>query len=309
MVSLPGEEAEKARALEGLQSAAGFLRSRAARALSTRIVPELHFELDRGLAARRAHQPAARRAPARGAELIGAVLVDKPAGLTSHDVVRRVRRVLGTRAAGHTGTLDPFATGLLVVLVGRATRLARFVEAEAKTYLATARLGVRDRDRRPHGRAAGRAGRSLHGLRGGGARPRWRRFAGEQRQRPPRYSAKHVGGERSYRLARRGRGGRPRRDDGHRAPDRAVGYAPPDAGLPGHGERRHLHPRAGPRPGRAARRRRAPGGAPPRGDRRAAGGGGGDRSTGSTPAAVLPLRARARPPARARAGRAERGSR
>ena len=70
------------------------------------------------------------------------MLVDKPSGLTSHDVVARVRRALKTRAAGHTGTLDPFATGLLVVLVGRATRLARFVEAQDKTYLATARLGV-----------------------------------------------------------------------------------------------------------------------------------------------------------------------
>ena len=57
--------------------------------------------------------------------------------------MQRVRRVVGTRAVGHTGTLDPFATGLLVVLVGRATRLARFVEAQPKTYLATARLGVR----------------------------------------------------------------------------------------------------------------------------------------------------------------------
>ena len=70
------------------------------------------------------------------------MLVDKPAGLTSHDVVQRVRRMLNIRAVGHTGTLDPFATGLLVVLVGRATRLARFVEAQAKTYLATARLGI-----------------------------------------------------------------------------------------------------------------------------------------------------------------------
>ena len=71
------------------------------------------------------------------------MLVDKPAAMTSHDVVQRVRRVLGTRSAGHTGTLDPFATGLLVVLLGRATRLARFVEAQSKTYLATARFGIR----------------------------------------------------------------------------------------------------------------------------------------------------------------------
>ncbi len=129
--------------------------------------------------------------------------MDKPAGPTSHDVVQRVRRVLKTRAVGHTGTLDPFATGLLVVLVGRATRLARFVEAEAKTYLATARLGVAtdtdDATGAPLGPPAdlselteARVAEALAG------------FAGEQRQRPPRYSAKHVDGERSYRLARRG---------------------------------------------------------------------------------------------------------
>jgi tRNA pseudouridine55 synthase len=129
--------------------------------------------------------------------------VDKPAGPTSHDVVHRIRRVLKTRAVGHTGTLDPFATGLLVVLLGRATRLARFVEAEAKTYLATARLGVAtdtdDATGAPLGPPAdlselteARVAEALAG------------FAGEQRQRPPLYSAKHVDGERSYRLARRG---------------------------------------------------------------------------------------------------------
>ena len=74
--------------------------------------------------------------------------MDKPAGPTSHAAVQRVRRALRTKQAGHTGTLDPFATGLLVVLVGRATRLARFVESEAKTYLATARLGIRTADER-----------------------------------------------------------------------------------------------------------------------------------------------------------------
>jgi tRNA pseudouridine55 synthase len=131
------------------------------------------------------------------------VLIDKPAGLTSHDVVQRVRRVLRTRAVGHTGTLDPFATGLLVVLVGRATRLARFVESESKTYLATARLGVAtdtdDRTGTPLGEAVGLSAvseRAVNAALGG--------FLGEQRQRPPRYSAKHVDGERSYRLARRG---------------------------------------------------------------------------------------------------------
>jgi len=130
--------------------------------------------------------------------------VDKPSGPTSHDVVARVRRLFGVRSVGHTGTLDPFATGLLVVLLGRATRLARFVEAAPKTYCAVARLGVRtDTDDRtgaplgepvePGGLAEATVRAAVVGL--GGAR----------RQRPPAYSAKHVAGERSYRLARRGR--------------------------------------------------------------------------------------------------------
>jgi tRNA pseudouridine55 synthase len=153
--------------------------------------------------------------------------VDKPAGPTSHDVVQRVRRVLKTRAVGHTGTLDPFATGLLVVLIGRATRLARFVEAEAKTYLATARLGVAtdtdDATGVPLGPPAdlselteARVAEALAG------------FAGEQRQRPPRYSAKHVDGERSYRLARRGVAVQPAETTVVMARIDLVGYAPPE---------------------------------------------------------------------------------
>jgi tRNA pseudouridine55 synthase len=131
------------------------------------------------------------------------VLVDKPAGMTSHDVVQRVRRVLGTRAAGHTGTLDPFATGLLVVLVGRATRLARFVEAQSKTYLATARLGIRTDTDDLTGVQLGAAGLGT-GCSELQVREALAGFAGEHQQQPPSYSAKHVDGERSYRLARRG---------------------------------------------------------------------------------------------------------
>ncbi len=129
--------------------------------------------------------------------------MDKPAGLTSHDVVSRVRRALGTRAVGHTGTLDPFATGLMVVLVGRATRLARFVEGQPKTYLATARLG---------------AATTTDDLTGEVIEGGWtgepparavvegvlRDLTGAGRQRPPAYSAKHVAGERAYARARRG---------------------------------------------------------------------------------------------------------
>ena len=128
--------------------------------------------------------------------------------------MQRVRRALRTRAVGHTGTLDPFATGLLVVLVGRATRLARFVEAEAKTYLATARLGVATDTDDLTGAVLEAAGRST-----GEPASEVRRGAGRVRRASsasgrPRYSAKHVDGERSYRLARRGDRGGAAGDDG-----------------------------------------------------------------------------------------------
>src|ERR1700681_2491769 len=71
----------------------------------------------------------------------GVLIIDKPAGMTSHDVVARVRKLLGERRVGHTGTLDPFATGVLVVLVGRATRLAQYLSGAEKEYEALIRLG------------------------------------------------------------------------------------------------------------------------------------------------------------------------
>jgi tRNA pseudouridine55 synthase len=131
--------------------------------------------------------------------------VDKPRGPTSHDAVARVRRVFRTRAVGHTGTLDPFATGLLVILLGKATRLARFVEQQAKTYLATAHLGVRTStddltgevlDGPADGRTGGPSRLEVEAALAG--------FLGPQRQRPPAFSAKRVDGERSYAKARRG---------------------------------------------------------------------------------------------------------
>jgi tRNA pseudouridine55 synthase len=130
------------------------------------------------------------------------VLVDKPAGKTSHDIVQHVRRALGIRAAGHTGTLDPFATGLLVVLVGRATRLARFVEAQPKIYVATARLGIRTTTDDLTGEMIGSESSGL--LPESLVRDTLAEFLGLQAQRPPQFSAKRVGGERSYRKARRG---------------------------------------------------------------------------------------------------------
>jgi tRNA pseudouridine55 synthase len=130
------------------------------------------------------------------------VLVDKPAGKTSHDVVQHVRKALGTRSAGHTGTLDPFATGLLVVLVGRATRLARFVESQPKIYLATGTLGIRTTTDDLTGQVIGSQSASVppESL----LRETLAGFLGQQAQRPPQFSAKRVAGERSYRRARRG---------------------------------------------------------------------------------------------------------
>jgi tRNA pseudouridine55 synthase len=130
------------------------------------------------------------------------VLVDKPAGKTSHDVVQLVRRALGIRAAGHTGTLDPFATGLLVVLVGRATRLARFVEAQPKTYLATGRLGQRTTTDDLTGELVGPE--SAEPVSESTLRQTLTGFLGTQAQRPPQFSAKWVDGQRSYQKARRG---------------------------------------------------------------------------------------------------------
>lgn len=78
----------------------------------------------------------------RGPAESGLLLVDKPQGMTSHDVVAQVRRIFGQREVGHTGTLDPMATGLLVLALGHATRVARFIEAKEKHYEGTVRLGI-----------------------------------------------------------------------------------------------------------------------------------------------------------------------
>ena len=131
----------------------------------------------------------------------GLLLVDKPAGLTSHDVVGRARRALGVRRIGHHGTLDPFATGLLVLLVGRATRLAPFLDGEPKIYEADIRFGHEtdsdDRTGMPT-RSAPLPDPAL--LPGAIAQ-----LTGTLSQVPPAVSAKQVGGERAHAAARAGR--------------------------------------------------------------------------------------------------------
>jgi len=132
----------------------------------------------------------------------GVLVVDKPAGPTSHDVVDRVRRALVTRRAGHTGTLDPFATGVLAVCVGKATRLARFLSAGEKVYEATIRLGFATTTDDLRGEPLGPA-RPVAVDRAALDEAR-RRLTGTIRQVPPAYSARRVGGRRLYELARRG---------------------------------------------------------------------------------------------------------
>jgi tRNA pseudouridine55 synthase len=125
----------------------------------------------------------------------GVILADKPAGKSSHDIVAAVRRELPRATkVGHAGTLDPFATGLLLLLVGRATRAQRFFMALPKTYAAVARLGARSSTGDPEGEIVetGFVPETL-------VLP-----VGEIRQRPPAHSAVKLSGERAYRKARRG---------------------------------------------------------------------------------------------------------
>lgn len=135
----------------------------------------------------------------------GLLIIDKPVGMTSHDVVARVRHILHERRIGHTGTLDPFATGVLLILVGRATRLAQFLSSDDKEYDAIIRLGYAtetgdltgaplseptEESKEPW--TEGEIEKALAGLRG------------EIQQVPPMYSAKKIAGRKLYELARRG---------------------------------------------------------------------------------------------------------
>lgn len=138
---------------------------------------------------------AERHAQAKGPGPEGVLLIDKPAGMTSHDVVAAVRRRLGGVKTGHAGTLDPFATGLLLVLLGRATKLQSRLMELPKRYETIAALGARSSTGDPEGEIeiTGRVPPDPPPL-----------PTGQIRQRPPIYSAIKIGGERAYRRARRG---------------------------------------------------------------------------------------------------------
>lgn len=136
----------------------------------------------------------------------GVLVIDKPAGVTSHDVVARARHILHERRIGHTGTLDPFATGVLVILLGRATRIAQFLSGVDKEYEAIIRLGFSTD-------TGDRTGNPISGPDDSKKRPEWseheidealKSLRGYIDQVPPMYSAKKVEGKKLYELARRG---------------------------------------------------------------------------------------------------------
>ena len=131
----------------------------------------------------------------------GILIVDKPEGFTSHDVVAKLRGILRERRIGHAGTLDPMATGVLLVFVGRATRAVQFAESQEKEYIAGLRTGL----------VTTTADITGEIISSGGIKPEkfdvlavLPQFTGELLQTPPMYSAVKVGGERLYKLARRG---------------------------------------------------------------------------------------------------------
>ena len=138
----------------------------------------------------------------------GAFIIDKPARMTSHDVVASVRKIIGQRRVGHTGTLDPFATGVLVVLVGRATRLAQFLSGAEKEYEAVIRLGYAtdtgDLTGAPLQASFTAETQRTQRLRREEIESALSSLRGEIEQTPPMYSAKKIAGNKLYELARRG---------------------------------------------------------------------------------------------------------
>lgn len=148
--------------------------------------------------------PAAEKASRTGADddagADGLLLIDKPAGLTSHDVVLIARRAYGQRSIGHLGTLDPFATGLLALLLGRSTRLANFLKVEPKVYEATIAFGSEtDTDD-----STGTVTRSAPPPAAQIVMDVVAGLTGEISQTPPDYSAKSIEGTRAYKAARKG---------------------------------------------------------------------------------------------------------
>ena len=139
----------------------------------------------------------------RGTRREGLLPLDKPVGPSSHDMVALTRRRLGIRRAGHTGTLDPFASGLLLVFLGRSTRLAEYLHSFPKDYIACARLGIATTTDDLEGEITSRSD-DWRGLSPGEISAAFEAFTGVTQQRPPHFSAKKMRGRPAYVLARSG---------------------------------------------------------------------------------------------------------
>ena len=139
----------------------------------------------------------------RGIRPEGLLPLDKPVGPSSHDMVALTRKCLGIRRAGHTGTLDPFASGLLLVFLGRSTRLVEYLRSFPKDYIACARLGIATTTDDLEGEITSRSD-DWRGLSPGEISAALEAFTGITRQQPPDFSAKKIRGRPAYVLARRG---------------------------------------------------------------------------------------------------------
>lgn len=136
----------------------------------------------------------------------GILIIDKPAGITSHDVVDQVRKITGIQRVGHTGTLDPFATGVLVIMIGKGTRLSQFLDRSDKEYESIARFGYETDtgDLTGNRRYNPNPNQDLEQVIVAGLNKAMQQFRGDIEQLPPMYSAKKVKGKKLYELARKG---------------------------------------------------------------------------------------------------------
>ena len=134
---------------------------------------------------------------------IGVLLVDKPQGMTSHDIVARMRRVFRIKKIGHAGTLDPMATGLLLILVGKATKVSQFLMSMDKEYTGTVKLGEATDSQDADGEIV--ETKPVPELTQADVEKEMATFMGDQYQTPPMFSAKKVNGQKLYKLARQGK--------------------------------------------------------------------------------------------------------
>ena len=133
----------------------------------------------------------------------GLLVIDKPGGMTSHDVVQRLRKITGETSIGHLGTLDPMATGVLPLLLGKFTRLAQYFSSAEKSYTGTIRFGLATDTYDAEGQAVGPRTEPVLTLQQVCAAAE--RFRGEIEQMPPPFSAKKIGGTPAYKMARAGK--------------------------------------------------------------------------------------------------------